>query len=195
MKVTPKTPTTAPAPASDEPRTLLGLTVTGILAGAAASVTAALLGSKLGVAGTLAGAAVTSVVASTATAVYSAGLAKTHRGLRWALAVVATFGLALAVITTVESSTGRSFSGERGTTVARAAAPRAVTPVDDADPAEPAEPPASRAPATPEPTPSTPATPAPEPKPSTPAPATPAPSASATPAPATPDPAATPASH
>lgn len=72
----------APARAASTPRTLLGLSVPGLLAGAGASVTAAMLGSQLGVAGTLVGAAVSSLVAAVAGALYAAGLERTHQGLR-----------------------------------------------------------------------------------------------------------------
>lgn len=66
----------------DAPRTWLGLTLPGLLAGAGASVTAAVLGSQMGLAGTLVGAALSSVVATAAGALYTAGLQRTHDGLR-----------------------------------------------------------------------------------------------------------------
>lgn len=187
-------------PSPPEPRTWHGLSIPGLLAGAGASVTAAVLGSHLGVGGTLGGAAVSSVVATAAGALYTAGLQRTHEGLRvvvrrrrptadetlpqgdpgdelsvdpalglarervvtgrrglaaagWLVAAVATFGLALAVITGIEANTGKTLSGETGTSVGRVAVrsePTAsVAPTPTATPTAPSTPTAS---ATPSPT-------------------------------------------
>ena len=159
-----------PGPATS--RVPFGISPVALVAGALAAVTAALLGSQLGVAGTLVGAAVSSVVATSAGAAYTAGLQRTHDGLRviarrrrvdsqdvdvapdalgvhdtadaaptataalarpartpiprgtigaWAVAALATFTLALVLITGFELGTGRTLSGESGTSVGRVA--------------------------------------------------------------------------
>lgn len=62
-----------------------GLSVTQIIASTAAAVTAALIGSRLGVAGTLTGAAVASVVSGIGAAVYGRSLLATRRHMTKAL--------------------------------------------------------------------------------------------------------------
>ena len=65
-----------------------GLSVTQIVASTAAAVTAALIGSRLGVAGTLTGAAVASVVSGVGAAVYGRSLLVTRRHMSKALRLV-----------------------------------------------------------------------------------------------------------
>ena len=65
-----------------------GLSVTQIVASTAAAVTAALIGSRLGVAGTLTGAALASVVSGVGAAVYGHSLLVTRRHMAKALRLV-----------------------------------------------------------------------------------------------------------
>lgn len=76
------TPTieTPPVEAANEPnreRPKLELSVTTVIAGAMASITAAYLGSELGTAGTIIGAAVGSTIGAVASALYAYGLKRT----------------------------------------------------------------------------------------------------------------------
>ncbi|MCB0891975.1 MAG: hypothetical protein KDB51_09130, partial [Propionibacteriaceae bacterium] len=143
--------------------------------GAMAAVTTAVVGSQLGVAGTLIGAAVASVVAAIASTLYTKGLERTRDGVKkivlrdasgdtevlvvpdegasessvqttavpatsrsaavkrsvwrspWAVAggmlatALATFAVALVVITGWESASGQSLNGSNGTTVGQVA--------------------------------------------------------------------------
>ena len=61
---------------------LIDLSLTQVLAGALAAMTAAAIGSRLGAAGTIIGAAAASVVAAVAGAVYTASLRHTHEKVR-----------------------------------------------------------------------------------------------------------------
>jgi len=87
------TSTSAPAPSTTRPeqqdppdggsaapgkQSKLDLSLTQILGGALAAMTAAALGSRLGVGGTITGAAVASVIAGVAGSVYTASLRSTH---------------------------------------------------------------------------------------------------------------------
>jgi hypothetical protein len=65
-----------------------GLSFTQIVASTAAAVTAALIGSRLGVAGTLTGAAVASAVSGVGAAVYGRSLLVTRRHMSKALRLV-----------------------------------------------------------------------------------------------------------
>lgn len=60
----------------------LGLSLTQIIGGALAAMTAAAIGSRLGVAGTLVGAAMASIVAAVGSALYTASLRRTHHTVR-----------------------------------------------------------------------------------------------------------------
>ena len=73
------------APSQDGGNHRFGLSVTQIIASTAAAVTAALIGSRLGVAGTLTGAAVASVVSGIGAAVYGRSLLATRRHMTKAL--------------------------------------------------------------------------------------------------------------
>ena len=64
------------------------LSITQIVASTAAAVTAALIGSKLGVAGTLVGAALASIVSGVGAAIYSHSLLVTRRQMKRALLLV-----------------------------------------------------------------------------------------------------------
>lgn len=82
----------APEPGEETPekKTFLGLNPAQIVGGALASSTAAILGAKLGVAGTVAGAALTSVVIAVGGAAYTRSISRTGSGLG---AVAARFRL------------------------------------------------------------------------------------------------------
>jgi len=75
-----------PAPAPSEPRQpdkpKLDLSVAQVVGGALAAMTAAFLGSRLSVAGTVVGAALASIVAAVAGNVYTASLRTTHEKVR-----------------------------------------------------------------------------------------------------------------
>ncbi len=75
----------------DQPR--LNLSLTQILAGTTAAVIAALLGSRLGVAGTLTGAALASVVSAVGSAIFGHSLLVTRRRLKAATAHVRSTGV------------------------------------------------------------------------------------------------------
>lgn len=136
------TPTTSPEPPNREK--LLDLSLPSILAGAAASMTVAVLSARLGVAGTVAGAALASIAFALVNAVYAASLKRTHHGLtlivarrapevetadsprRRALALagvtvaaVTTFGVTLAGLAGFEASTGRTVADAPVTTIIR----------------------------------------------------------------------------
>ena len=74
--------------AQDGGNNRFGLSVTQIVASTAAAVTAALIGSRLGVAGTLTGAALASVVSGVGAAVYGHSLLVTRRHMTKALGLV-----------------------------------------------------------------------------------------------------------
>lgn len=69
-------------PADDPPDDRLGISGTQVLAGVLASVSAAVVASFFGVAGTIAGAAVVSVVATVGGAAYNAGIRRTQARLQ-----------------------------------------------------------------------------------------------------------------
>ena len=71
-------PDEGPVP-KDKPKS--PLSITQVVAGALAAMTAAALGSRLSVAGTVVGAALASVVAAVASAIYSASLRRTTQGV------------------------------------------------------------------------------------------------------------------
>ncbi len=100
-----------------------------VIAGALAATTAALLGSTLGIAGTVLGAGIASVVSTVGAALYLrsirgvvAKVPQPERPIRRPLAVVATasvlaFVLGMLVITGVEWVRGTQLSGGSGTTI------------------------------------------------------------------------------
>lgn len=70
-------------PPSERARTLpLGLSLSQIIGGSLAAATAAALGSKLGVAGTIGGAALASVVSAVAGSLYTASVRRTREGVQ-----------------------------------------------------------------------------------------------------------------
>ncbi len=73
---------------SDEEDGKFSLSITQIAASTAAAVTAALIGSQLGVAGTLVGAALASIVSGVGAAIYSHSLLVTRRQMKRALQLV-----------------------------------------------------------------------------------------------------------
>ncbi len=123
-------------PSTDAPR--MELSLTQVLGGSLAAATAAALGSRLGVVGTITGAALVSVVASVAGAVYTASLRRTTYQVSRALGTVpgagsrpvrvrprarvvlvgalVVFALTAASVTGIELLTGTSLSGRSGST-------------------------------------------------------------------------------
>jgi hypothetical protein len=89
---TQKIPSATMVGAQDGGNNRFGLSVIQIVASTAAAVTAALIGSRLGVAGTLTGAAVASVVSGVGAAVYGRSLLVTRRHMTKALRLVRPAG-------------------------------------------------------------------------------------------------------
>lgn len=78
----PQNPAPPPARYEEPAKPKLDLSLTQVLAGALAAMTAAYLGSRLSVAGTVVGAALASIVAAVAGSVYTASLRSTHERAR-----------------------------------------------------------------------------------------------------------------
>ncbi len=137
-----------PPTSSDDTKRKIDLNPIRVAAAALAAVTAAVLGSKLGAAGTLIGAAGASVMTTVGTAVYQASLERSresvrsmaHRNrplptcpqagdrsrqfatLRWGAVIVGTLGaflLAMMFITGFEWASGQTVGGNKGTTIGR----------------------------------------------------------------------------
>ena len=89
-KITPATVAAAVGDQDGDSR--FGLSVTQIVASTAAAVTAAVIGSRLGVAGTLTGAALASVVSAVGAAVFGHSLLVTRRHMTRALRLVRPAG-------------------------------------------------------------------------------------------------------
>ena len=110
-----------PAPLPDEPpRHFIDLSATQLAGGALAAATAAWLGSRLGLAGTLAGAIIASLLTATASAVYTASLRRGRERVRAAVERVrppASTDTSVGRKPTPASAAGRS-----------AARPRSVAP-------------------------------------------------------------------
>jgi len=144
--------------------TKFNLTLVQVAASALAAVTAAILGSRLGVAGTVIGAGVASVTTTVASAIYQHSLERSGARMRGAaaqsrlnrryLAAVAAFGLALLVVTGLEAARGAPLSGGDGTTVGRVLgggggpAPTVVSPTPSTTPPTTTSPPEPSAPVT-----------------------------------------------
>ncbi len=114
---------------TDERKTFLDLSMTQLVGSSLAAATAAFLGSRVGLVGTIVGAAVASVVSAVAGAAYTASLRHTHLLLKgrarisWghiAAGAAVIFVITALVITGTELLTGRSFDGSKGTSVGRA---------------------------------------------------------------------------
>jgi hypothetical protein len=128
---------TPDSPTPDAPK--IDLSLTQVLGGSLAAATAAALGSRLGVVGTITGAALVSVVASVAGAVYTTSLRRTKYQMARALGTVsggrvhspqqrrprvrmvlvgaaAVFAVTATGVTGVELLTGTSFNGRSGST-------------------------------------------------------------------------------
>jgi hypothetical protein len=75
-------PDSAPGLAEDKPKPKMDLSLTQTLGGALAAMTAAALGSRLGVAGTIVGAAVASIIAAVAGSLYTASLRHTREKVK-----------------------------------------------------------------------------------------------------------------
>jgi uncharacterized membrane protein YeaQ/YmgE (transglycosylase-associated protein family) len=93
-----------------------------VIAGALAAVTAATLGSTLGIAGTVLGAGIASVISTVGAAVYLRSIRGVHArtGRRWPVVAaggVLAFVLGMLVITGVEWARGSQLSGGEGTTI------------------------------------------------------------------------------
>ena len=138
---------TTPSPPDAPTKPKIDLSFTQVVGGALAAMTAAFLGSRLSLAGTVVGAALASVVAAVATTLYTASLRTTRekvrtvwrgrgdgtpvaveprpgRRVRWSgvlLAALAAFALAAAVLTGLELVSGHSLSGGKGTTITQVA--------------------------------------------------------------------------
>jgi hypothetical protein len=69
-------------PATEQKKSLLDLSLTQVVGGALAAMTAATLGSRFSVEGTVIGAALASVIAAVAGALYTASLRRTHQTVR-----------------------------------------------------------------------------------------------------------------
>ncbi len=82
LKTRPASPEQPEKPA---PQGGLDLSISKVLGGALAAMTAAALGSRLSVAGTLIGAALASIIAAVASALYTASLSRTHEKVRTVL--------------------------------------------------------------------------------------------------------------
>ena len=100
----PHAPAPPPSPEAEPAKTKIELSLTQVLGGALAAMTAAFLGSRLSVAGTVIGAALASIVAAVAGSVYTASLRTTRERVRtvWQGRVGGS-----AVPATVESTGGR----------------------------------------------------------------------------------------
>jgi hypothetical protein len=114
--------TDAPIPPQPDPepaKTRIDLSLTQVLGGALAAMTAAFLGSRLSVAGTVIGAALASIVAAVAGSLYTASLRTTRERVRtvWQGRVSGS-----AVPATVET-TGRRDPGTSGAAPAQPSAP------------------------------------------------------------------------
>ncbi len=111
---------------ADEPEFKLSVTELGV--GAVSAVSAAFLGSRLGVAGTLIGAAVGSIAVGVISTALKAAVHKVKKRPRWVatsvlLTAVTTFVLALVLVTGQELTTGTSMDGRPGkTTLSRVSA-------------------------------------------------------------------------
>jgi len=92
-----------------------------VFAGALAAITAALIGSRLGVAGTVLGAGIASVLTTGGAALYQRMHARVARtGPPWAPLVAGgliAFAIGMLVITGLELASGTQLSGGQGTTV------------------------------------------------------------------------------
>jgi hypothetical protein len=75
-------PTQPPSPDAEPAKSMIDLSLTQVLGGALAAMTAAFLGSRLSVAGTVVGAAVASIVAAVAGSLYTASLRTTRERVR-----------------------------------------------------------------------------------------------------------------
>jgi hypothetical protein len=116
-----------------------------VLAGALAAITAALIGSTLGVAGTVLGAGIASVLTTVGAALYHRVHARVSRSERpWAPFVaggVIAFALGMLAITGLELARGEQLSGGQGTTlggiVRTNPGPERSTPPADVVPSQP----------------------------------------------------------
>lgn len=104
-----------------KPKRLRDLSIPELMTGAVTSVFVAMLGSRLGTAGTLVGAAIASVGYAVINHVLTAGVDHTKR--RWgkvgasvAATSVALFGASLLLLTGAEVGAGRSLDGRPGAT-------------------------------------------------------------------------------
>lgn len=153
----------APGPddkTQEEPVFKLSLTKLGV--GAVSSVTAAFLGSRLGVAGTLVGAAVGSVAVGVVSTSLKAAVHRVKKRPKWVatsilVTAAASFVIGLILVTGQELTTGSSLDGRPGsTTLSHISKPNPSEETPDPEESNGAEvPPPSEPPvqATPEPTP------------------------------------------
>src|SRR5664279_665139 len=111
------------------PRPRVELSLSQTIGGSLAAATAAVLGSRLGLVGTISGAAVASVVSTVAAAVYTTSLRHTRARLltglsvpsrkataKIALGAATVFAVAATAVTGLELASGRSLTGAAGAT-------------------------------------------------------------------------------
>lgn len=134
----------------------LDLSFSQIVGGSLAAATAAALGSRLGLVGTITGAAVISVVSAVAASLYTNSLRRTRQsmltalrsvvrerrvprlgpalsGRRVLLGAVTVFAVAAGAVTAVELGSGRSLAGTRDTTTFAQASQSTARGVEPAD--------------------------------------------------------------
>lgn len=99
-----------------------------ILAGALAAIVAALIGSRIGVAGTVLGAGVASVLTTLGVALYQRMHARAPKWTALAAGGVLAFVLGMVLITGLEWAKGSPLSGGNGTTVGGVVRPRTGPP-------------------------------------------------------------------
>ncbi len=159
-----------------------------ILAGALAAILAALIGSKLGVAGTVLGAGVASVLTTLGVALYQRMHAKAPKWTPLVAGGLLAFVLGLVLNTGLEWASGSRLSGGQGTTIGGIVRPK-TGPAPATRPAEVDPTPAPSVTTTPSPPPptttTTPAPPTTSDVTSTPPPTTPSTSSSQSPPPST----------
>src|SRR5918998_6537729 len=159
----------------DQAKTTVPLSVVQVLAGALAAVSAAVVASTFGLAGTLIGAAVTSVVATIAGALYTHSLERARaririrrdprtgrlerelvdapaapRAISWGLvagAAALVFALALGTVTAVELAARQPVAGLLGRTVPEPGGTTVGTLLHELSPPAPAGPPPEPTPA------------------------------------------------
>jgi hypothetical protein len=123
----PSTPNQPPGAATPEPKAKkIDLSLSQTLGGALAAMTAATIGSRLGVAGTIVGAALASIIAGVATTLYTASLRTTREKVQtvWSGRIAGTNTPASVDLTTEQANTAEQAPVWEPTEAAAPAAPR-----------------------------------------------------------------------